>query len=190
VLAIALNPGLVSAMSSPSAFIAMLQEKGASDGLWQVERSEKGTALLCQGAPCDQILVLTGGLVKLTYLTQAGDEWIKSFIMDAGLFGAVAIETCDMVRLPSLWVKRVVASDPAMAEQSVKFSQWLLARKQQREEALLCDPVEVRYRRMRDEEAALLARLSQGDIARYLRVTPIAFSRIKRRLRTEGYPAD
>lgn len=131
--------------------------------------------------------------MKLTYLTGLGDEWIKSFIMDKGLFGALdslesrfgatAIETCDIVRLPSAWVRRVVASDRVLAEHSVKFSQWLLARKQQREEALLCDTVEVRYRRMLKEEAALLTRLSQGDIARYLRVTPVAFSRIKRRLR-------
>jgi hypothetical protein len=58
----------------------------------------------------------------------------------------------------------------------------LVARKQQREEALLCDSAETRYRNMLKDEPALLARLPQGDIARFLRVTPIAFSRIKRRV--------
>jgi CRP-like cAMP-binding protein len=180
-------------MFSASLFIAMLQDRAATSGIWKVERYARGTELLTQGAPCDEILVLTSGLVKLTYLASTGDEWIKRFIADAGLFGALdegesrfgatAIETIDLARLPSSWVKRAVADDRLLFEQSVKFREWLIARKQQREEALLCDSVEVRYRRMLDEEAPLLARLSQGDIARYLRVTPIAFSRIKRRNR-------
>jgi CRP-like cAMP-binding protein len=198
-LAFALNPGLVRVMFSPSLFTATLREKALPAGLWEVERCLRGTALLSQGEASDEVLVLTSGLVKLTYATASGDEWIKSFIMDAGVFGgldgaksrfgAVTLEASDVTRLPASWVKRIVAEDAQVAERSAEFSQWLLARKQQREESLLCDPVEVRYRRMLDEEADLVARLSQGDIARYLRVTPIAFSRIKRRLGSPRVPA-
>jgi len=44
---------------------------------------------------------------------------------------------------------------------------------------------EARYRLLRTGAAAALARLPQGDVARFLGVTPVAFSRIKRRLQAD-----
>jgi CRP-like cAMP-binding protein len=138
-------------------------------------------------------MLLTSGLAKLTYLTRSGDEWVKSFIVDQGIFGAlegevsrfgaVAIEPCIVASVPMKWVREAVAADQQLAAEAGAFNLWLVERKQHREEALLCDTAETRYREMLRKEAALLSRLPQGDIARYLRVTPIAFSRIKRRVR-------
>lgn len=180
-------------MFSPSTLIAMLRERASSAGLWRSERREKGAVLLGQGEKCDDLLLLTSGLAKLTYATTAGDEWVKSFIVDQGMFGAllgevsrfgaIAIEPCTVAKLPAQWVHDRVEADPELAAEAGAFSRWLVQRKQQREEALLCDTAEARYREMLIKEAPLLARLPQGDIARYLRVTPIAFSRIKRRVR-------
>lgn len=143
---------------------------------------------------CARFLVLTSGLAKLTYLTQAGDEWVKSFIVDQGVFGAiesevsrfgaVAIEKCTVARVPAGWARDAIEADQQLAAEVATFSRWLIERKQQREEALLCDTVESRYREMLTADAELLERLPQSDIARYLRVTPIAFSRIKRRVRS------
>ena len=162
--------------------------------MWRPGTHPPGAELLRQGETCDHILLLTSGLAKLTYLTRSGDEWIKSFIVDQGLFGAlegeisrfgaVAIEPCTIARLPLHWVRGLVASDQQVAAEAGAFNRWLIDRKQQREEALLCDTAETRYRQLLASEPGLLARLPQGDIARYLRVTPIAFSRIKRRVRT------
>jgi CRP-like cAMP-binding protein len=173
-------------------FLTHLREKAAADGQWQVEMRPKGTELLRQGERCDRLLVLQRGLVKLTYLTPGGDEWIKSFVTDQGLFGSLdegvsrfgawAIEPCEVATLPTCWANDMIRSDPAFSLEVAAFSQWLVTRKQQREEALLCDSAETRYRNMLEDEPALLARLPQGDIARFLRVTPIAFSRIKRRV--------
>ncbi len=182
-------------------FLSHLRDKAVADGQWQVETRPKGTELLRQGERCDRLLVLQRGLVKLTYLTPGGDEWIKSFVTDQGLFGlldegvsrfgAWAIESCEIATLPTCWAREIIRSDPAFGLKVTAFSQWLVARKQQREEALLCDSAETRYRNMLKDEPALLARLPQGDIARFLRVTPIAFSRIKRRVSLEvvsGHP--
>jgi CRP-like cAMP-binding protein len=180
-------------MFSPSRLIALLRERAIGAGLWQPELRDRGTELLRQGERTDGLMALTSGLAKLTYLTQSGDEWIKSFIVDQGVFGAVeagvsrfgavAIEPCTVARLPGNWVQDAIAADQQLAAEAGAFSRWLVERKQQREAALLCDTAETRYRQMLASEADLLARLPQGDIARYLRVTPIAFSRIKRRVR-------
>lgn len=181
-------------MFSPSRLIIMIKERAAAAGVWEPEGFEKGAELLRQGSSCECLLVLTSGLAKLTYLTQAGDEWVKSFIVDQGVFGAiegevsrfgaVAIEQCTVARVPAVWARDAIEADQQLAAEVAAFSRWLIERKQQREEALLCDTVETRYREMLTGDAELLERLPQGDIARYLRVTPIAFSRIKRRVRS------
>lgn len=192
-LAFTLNSGLVGFMFSPSRFVSIIEERATAAGLWQSEDFERGAELLRQGERCDRLMILTSGLAKLTYLTQAGDEWVKSFIVDQGVFGAiegevsrfgaVAIEQCTVARVPAGWARDAIEADQQLAAEVAAFSRWLIKRKQQREEALLCDTVEARYREMRTVDAALLERLPQGDIARYLRVTPIAFSRIKRRVK-------
>jgi CRP-like cAMP-binding protein len=180
-------------MYSPATLITMLRGRASSAGLWQPRVYDKGVELLRQGQPCEYLLVLTAGLAKLTYLTASGDEWVKSFIVDQGLFGAsdsevsrfgaYAVEPCTVAKLPTIWTSDAAAADQQLAAEAGAFNRWLVNRKQQREEALLCDTAEMRYRNMLTSEAALLSRLPQGDVARYLRVTPIAFSRIKRRVR-------
>lgn len=180
-------------MFSPSILISKLRERAAEAGLWRPETHRRGDELLRQGAPCGDVVVLTRGLAKLTYLTPSGDEWIKSFIVDEGLFGALdgdvarfgafSIEPCTIARLPMDWIRSVADADPAIAAAAAGFGRWLAERKQAREEALLCETAETRYRGLLLREPRLIARLPQGDVARYLRVTPVAFSRIKRRVR-------
>lgn len=183
-------------MYSPACLIDLLSERARANGLWQCQDFGAASVLISQGARCSDIFVLTAGLVKLTYLTTSGDEWIKSFVIDAGLFGALegktarfgasAIEPSTIIRLPAVWVRELMTVDPQIASAAAAFSAWLVERKQRREEALLCDSAEDRYRTMMISEADLLARLPQGDIARFLRVTPVAFSRIKRRVHSIG----
>ncbi len=131
------------------------------------------------------------GLLKLTYLTQEGDERIKSFIVDEGLFavdpgglafGARALEPSILVRLPLRWVRRQISERPDLQRAQLQFSEWVRRRKSLREQALLCASAAERYRILQAQDQDLIQRLPQGDIARYLGITPIAFSRIKRRL--------
>ncbi|MCZ8323367.1 MAG: Crp/Fnr family transcriptional regulator [Novosphingobium sp.] len=172
----------------------LLTLRAQRDGVWAPGPLPRGSLLHAQGAVHDGLFVLEAGLVKLTYLTDNGDEWIKSLIADRGLFGgfapqpqpsrfgAVAIEPVRVAELPGAWLRTVLARDPALAAASAQFFVWLAERKQVREEALLCQSAEQRYCQIIAQEPDLVRRLPQGDIARYLRITPVAFSRIKRRL--------
>lgn len=160
-------------------------------------RARQGETLLRQGDRPGVVLLLCEGLVKLSYASESGDAWIKSFIADRGLFGcfrpdeelrftATAVEDCRVVQVPTSWLAAAIASDPALAAGAAAFAAWLLDRKQAREEALLCLSPEDRLRLFLQQEPELVHRLPQGDIARYLRVTPVAFSRIKRRAGLAG----
>lgn len=192
----AINPGLSSEDFLVTRLIARLRVRAEADRLWHVRDSAPRTALFEQGDPCDAVFVLVSGLVKLSYRTAGGDAWIKSFIVDHGLFGAElgeaggdtvryaasCVEPVQHVRLPRHWVAAVVGDDPDLLRGFADFSAWVLRRKQAREEMLLCLSAEDRYRLLLAQEPALAARLMQADIARYIGITPIALSRIRRRI--------
>ena len=181
-------------MFSPDALIAAVKRHASGDGLWLPDWHAKGATIFDQGEERNLIILQLSGLTKLAYQGADGSEWIKSLIVDAGLFGttaqdgevsrfaAICIEPSRLVSLPGAWLRRAVGRDAGLAEQVAAFNRWLVVRKQAREEALLCLTAEQRYLALLREDAALLARLTQADIARYLRITPIAFSRIKRRI--------
>lgn len=178
----------------PAALIAALRGAALRDGQWRPVELTKGASIDWRGERGSRLIIVESGLVKLSYLSADGDERIKSFIVDEGLFGgfdagselaydAVCLEPSRIVGLATAWVRQALADDPSAQRAVSAFWSWLSGRKRDRENALLCLSPARRYAALRAREPALLDRLSQGDIARYLGVTPVAFSRIKRRLR-------
>lgn len=159
-------------------------------------RLPAGHHVLRQGDACGDVFILRRGLVKLYYVTAEGKEWVKSFIADQGLFGsrraqmegggsafaALCLEDSEIASAPYAAFLDAVLDEPALARGLLHFNEWLGLKKEHREYALLCRSAEERYRGFLAEEPALAARLTQADIARYLGITPIALSRIKRRL--------
>lgn len=186
-----MNLGLGVSDFSPALLVDRLSTLAVVAGQGTRLMAARGQALFDPDNAPDAVFLLLRGLVKLVYLTPDGDERIKSFIVDKGLFamadanpafGAVALEASELLRLPPIWVKAQIAADDLLGREYPRFLNWVRERKSRREQALLCDSAEARLRRLREEEAELAARLPQGDIARYLGITPIAFSRIKRRI--------
>jgi CRP-like cAMP-binding protein len=57
------------------------------------------------------------------------------------------------------------------------------SRKEAREMALLTQTPEERYRSFLLEHPQIAAQISQKDLAAYIRITPVALSRIKRRIK-------
>lgn len=160
-----------------------------------VQALVRGEHVFQQGEVCGDIFLLTAGLVKLYYLTNDGKEWIKSFVADQGMFGsrtcqalgapspfsAQCLESTQVMRVPYSLFESTCLEQPELALKLFDFSQWLSLRKEQREHELLCLNAEQRYQRFLEEQRALLGRVTQIDIARYLGITPIALSRIKKR---------
>lgn len=187
------NLGLESGAEAAT-LIAALRPAAEAARLWQPRAHPRGATLFAEAdRPTDLFLQLSG-LVKLAYLTEDGQERLKSLIVDTGVFAAKegedgptgyaaqCLEPTFIARLPRPFVEARVAEDAATRAALLAFSTWVLRRKQAREEALLCLSAEDRYRRMLADHAPLMARLPQGDIARFLGITPVAFSRVKRRV--------
>lgn len=156
----------------------------------------KGQCVFSQGNICRDIFILKSGLVKLFYLTHDGKEWIKSFIADSGFFGsrlsqiagsaapftAQCLEDTHIIRIPYAIFESVCFEQPEYTVAVFRFSQWLGLRKEQREHELLCLTAEQRYQGFIHDKSELAERITQIDLARYLGITPIALSRIKKRL--------
>lgn len=187
-----MNPSLVEQDLPVRQLLDKLRALASVDKLWSESRYRKGQTLFDQdNAPAD-VFILTQGLVKLVYITPEGEERIKSFIVDQGVFaaengmlafGARTLEPSTVIRLPLQWVKDQLSKNADLQRTYSQFADWVRQRKSRREQSLLCDSATERFQAMQALEPDLVSRLPQGDVAGYLGITPIAFSRIKRRLR-------
>ena len=97
----------------------------------------------------------------------------------------MALEDCSVGRIERSWLARQLSENRALDQASAEFQAWLFERKRQREEDLLCLAAGARYFAFLERDPALSTRLEQQEIAAYLRITPVALSRIRRRLRLQ-----
>ncbi|WP_447727706.1 Crp/Fnr family transcriptional regulator [Sphingomonas koreensis] len=191
-----MNLGSGEPSDPATALAAAIAERAEAQRIGLRHEVARSEPLFEQGRPLDRAFILHSGLVKLTYATASGEEWIKSLIVDHGVFGpsgqgpsasiafsAVAVERSVLAAVPIGWLSREIAGSPTLAAAHARFIDWVRLRKEAREQALLCQSAEERYRDLLASDADLIARLPQADIARFLRITPVAFSRIKRRMR-------
>lgn len=191
-----MNLGSVDPSDPATELAAAIAERADAQQIGAWREVGRGEAIFEQGQPLDRAFILRSGLVKLVYATANGEEWIKSLIVDRGVFGpsgqnpsesigfsALAVEGSDLLAVPIGWLSLAIVESPALAIAQARFIDWVRQRKEKREQALLCQNAEERYRALLANDAGLIARLPQADIARFLRITPVAFSRIKRRMR-------
>ncbi|MEB0137588.1 MULTISPECIES: Crp/Fnr family transcriptional regulator [unclassified Undibacterium] len=162
----------------------------------QVHRFAKGSDVFAAGQWQPYVYVLRSGIVKLTYLSEAGQEWIKSFIgagdffacpnvLIAGLktdYFATAIEDCEIEQVDYAAVKLLIERYPAWQTAIRHLLSAHIVRKEQRERELLTMAPEARYLSFLHSYPHMAARIQLRDLAHYLGVTPEALSRIRKRL--------
>lgn len=155
----------------------------------------KGEIVIKQGEVCADIYFIRAGLVKMSYLTLEGKEFIKSFIQEQGFFGSlhsqltgggstfsvVALEPLEIERMPFSIVEDLLETQPHLQMHFLRFFQKLALKKELREYELLCLSAQQRYEKLCEQQAGLVKRIRQADLALYLGITPIALSRLKNR---------
>lgn len=143
------------------------------------------------------VYFVRAGLVKLVYTTRRGEEWIKNFSYENTFFASiralqpqgratfdvVAIEPTEIERIP--YAVLLSLADRYLTWQSAlrRGLELYGAKKEQREHDLLTLSATERYARFLAESSSIAHRVPQHDLARYLGVTPVALSRIRKRLR-------
>jgi len=161
-----------------------------------------GEVLFHAGAPHPHVVCVAEGVLKMVYDTADGKQWIKAFA-EPGLsfasltalreggrasFSACAVGEAAVECVPYAAVEQFAARHAAWQRLLANAFRVYGERKEQRELELLTLSAEERYRRFAAEHPALEARLAQHEVAAYVRVTPVALSRIKARLRRASGP--
>lgn len=179
---------------------APLQTWAALESRVAVRRFEAGATLFAQGVAAPSVYVVRTGLIKLVYLDDAGDEWIKSFVPEGqyfaslsalapggeSAFAAMTLEPSQVEQLAWADIERQASGDLAWARAVTALVMAFAARKERRERELLTLTPEQRYLAFSAEHPALERRIPQKDLARYLGVTPVGLNRIIRRVRELG----
>jgi CRP-like cAMP-binding protein len=169
----------------------------ALDGVASRRALSAGEVLFHAGAPHPHIVCVIEGVLKMVYDTDDGKCWIKAFA-EPGLsfasltalreggrasFTACAVGAALIERVPYAAVDRLATQHTAWQRLLANAFRLYGERKEQRELELLTLSAEERYQRFAAEHPALEAMLAQHEVAAYVRVTPVALSRIKARLR-------
>jgi CRP-like cAMP-binding protein len=154
-----------------------------------------GEFLFRQGDEDRSVYVLQTGLLKAYYLSDERKENIKSFIQAGELIGSLAAayfkEYCSFSVVclePSVTVEldfdvlyAAKRDDLEMASAMVEHLLNFSMKKERREREFLTESAEERYRMLMDRSPELFDKVTQKDIARYLGITPVALSRIRKR---------
>jgi len=139
---------------------------------------------------------LHSGLVRYFYLANDGRERNHTFAAEGGLVGCLpviagagpctftveALEPTRTLLIPSRVVQAFDTRHECWGRFKLRLLEKVALRKAAREEELLMESAEERYRRFLEQFGALAGRLPQFHIASYLGITPVALSRIRRRI--------
>lgn len=157
---------------------------------------EAGEYLFRQGDKDKSLYIVKSGLLKAYYLSADGKENIKSFILpgdnigsltasyagQSSTFSLVCLKKCELTVLQFNDLYVASRADPELSASIVDFLLGFAIKKENREYELLCLSAEARYKRLLEKTPDLLDLVTQNEIARYLGVTPVGLSRIKKRV--------
>ena len=89
-----------------------------------------------------------------------------------------------LIKIPFQTLQQYSQSDLDIANDMLELLLQFAMKKEKREFELLCLTAEQRYRDIANNAPSLLEKITQNDLARYLGVTPVGLSRIKKRTQT------
>ena len=168
--------------------------QSAFEAMGKPLRLRKGQHVFSQGGSDTSVYFVTSGLLKAYYLTHDGKELVKSFIQEDGFIGSLiacssedpctfslqCLEDSDLLRVEFADMQQAAVSNSDFTGSAVAALLSLAIKKERREYEFLCLSASERYELFKQRKPELINRLTQNDIARYIGITPVALSRIKK----------
>ena len=164
-----------------------------------VEKS-RHAHVFSQGDDDNGLYLIRSGALKAYYVSEDGKEFVKSFLLPGEsigsltcilgkgscTFGVVCLEDSVLTRISGEDLIALSREHLPLANAVNTMLLDLAHKKERREYEFLCLSAEERYRRLMERSPALFETVTQNDIARYLGITPVALSRIKKRVEAEA----
>ncbi|OMH25816.1 Crp/Fnr family transcriptional regulator [Motiliproteus sp. MSK22-1] len=161
----------------------------------RIEKS-KGEHVFMQGDSDKSFYQVESGLLKAYYTSEEGKESIKSFLLPGDSIGSmtsafsegncsfslVCLEPARLNMIPVETLQEYSRNDLELANMMIELLIHVAMKKEKREYEFLCLSAEEQFIRLEKSTPALLEKVTQNDLARYLGLTPVGFSRIKKRV--------
>lgn len=156
---------------------------------------DKGEHIFVQGDADRSLYFVQSGLLKAYYTSEDGKESVKSFLMPSDIIGSltsaylngscsfslICLEPTTLKEIPFEILNEYSKNDLEVASNMIELLLLFAMKKEQREFEFLCMSAEERFCRIAEESPMLLERVTQNDLSRYLGITPVGLSRIKKR---------
>jgi len=170
-------------------FIEFLQLEGT------MIKKEKGEHVFMQGERDRSLYFIQSGLLKAYYTSEAGKEFIKSFLLPDDIIGSLTsaysegtcsfsllcLEPTSLIKIPFGKLQEYCMKDMEMANSMIELLLKFAMKKERREYEFLCLSAEERFCMLKSTAPTLIEKVTQNDLARYLGITPVGLSRIKKR---------
>ena len=159
-------------------------------------KGAKNAHVFRQGDADRSLYLIQSGLLKAYYTSEDGKESVKSFIVPGEIIGSLTsaysggtcsfsllcLEPSNLVKVPFDMLYEYSQKNHEIAKSVIESLLHFSMKKEKREYEFLCLSAEERYRLIAETSPDLLRKVTQNDIARYLGITPVALSRIKKRI--------
>ncbi len=156
----------------------------------------KGEHVFRHGDPDQSFYYVESGLLKAYYTSEEGRESIKSFLLPGDAIGSmtsafsegncsfslVCLEKSLLTRVPFGVLQTHSKNDLELAHSMIEMLIHVAMKKEKREYEFLCLSAEDQFLRLVESAPELLGKVTQNDLARYLGLTPVGLSRIKKRV--------
>lgn len=158
---------------------------------------KKNEYFIRSGSVPDKMACIVSGIFRVFYNTGSGDEKILAIRNEGWMLSAFsaflehtpswydiqALEDSDVLYISLDQYIDGLLGHPCWQAINTKYVQMLFVEKERRESEFLSDDAETRYKKFRQRFPGAEGRIRQYHIASYLGITPVALSRIRRKMR-------
>jgi CRP-like cAMP-binding protein len=158
---------------------------------------KKNAYFLRVGSIPDKMAYIVSGIFRVVYVTDSGEEKILAFRGEGRMLSAFsafleqtpawydiqALEDADLLWFSLEQYTAGLQQHPCWQIVNRKYVEMLFLEKERRESELLSDDAETRYKKFKERFPGVEQRIRQYHIAAYLGITPVALSRIRKKLR-------
>ncbi|MGA2959308.1 MAG: Crp/Fnr family transcriptional regulator [Thermodesulfobacteriota bacterium] len=160
-------------------------------------RLKKNEYFIRVGSVPDKMACIVSGIFRVFYVTESGEEKILAIRSEGRMLSAFsailehtpswydiqALEDSDLLYISLHQYTKALQGHTCWQVINAKYAQMLFVEKERRESEFLSDNAGTRYKKFRERFPGVEDRIRQYHIASYLGITPVALSRIRKKLR-------
>ena len=169
------------------------------ESMFQKRVLKQGEYLIRSGERSIHLGFINAGLLRFFYQSPRGAEFNKSFAQENSFaaaysaflsntetrFSIQALEESHLLVAKLSDITGLFDKHECWGKLGRLLAEQLYIRKEQREAEFLLDDAETRYRNFQKQYPGLEGRVAQYHVASYVGITPVALSRIRKKLKTD-----